>query len=175
MSRRRSPVPAVKPTWPWWNQLCRAGRWSVWETTLRGWSSTAKVRGRRLTLLLHMQSSKSELAYLTRLSLQVNWEPSTQRMVSSVWLQVLPTRPTPMPWPPLPETLCSPMLARPVMEACGGRVLTPLQLVSHSQTGTAKPGSKVTVWAVQTLKYTNLKCLDGLERQMICVDLKVTN
>lgn len=78
------------------------------------------------------------------LSLQVDWEPSTQRTVSLVWHPAPLTRPTPTPWPPLLKTPCSPMLARPAMEECGGRASTPLQLGSHSRTGTAKPGSKVT-------------------------------
>lgn len=78
------------------------------------------------------------------LSLQVDWEPSTQRTVSLVWHLAPLTRPTPTPWPPLPETPCSPTLARPAMGECGGRASTPLQLGSHSRTGTAKPGSKVT-------------------------------
>lgn len=46
-SRRPSPAHVVKPTWPWWNQLCQVGRLSALETTLHGWSLTAKVSGTR--------------------------------------------------------------------------------------------------------------------------------
>lgn len=130
----------MKPALPGWKVEC-VGDDIAW---MKFDSQGERQEDGSQTQALCRWCSKPACDPLSRLSLQVNLELSTQRTVSSVWLQAPRIRPTPTPCPPLPKTLCSPTLARPAMEEYGGRALTPLQLGSHSQTGTAKAGSKVT-------------------------------